>query len=73
MGYARNHLATIATGAFALFLTGLWSYFMDFAPLTNLIFMMAVPITWFMTLICWISQKSTDYTHNHAPNEKQLE
>ncbi len=73
MGYARNHLATLATGAFALVLTGLWSYFMDFAPLTNLIFMMAVPITWFMTLICWISQKSTDYTHNHAPSEKQLE
>jgi hypothetical protein len=73
MGYARNHLATLITGAFALVLTGLWSYFMDFAPLTNLIFMMAVPITWFMTLICWIAQKSTDYTHNHTPSEKQLE
>ena len=73
MGYVRNHLATLATGAFALTLTGLWAYFMDFAPLTNLIFQMAVPITWFMTFICWIAQKSTDYTHNHATSEKQLE
>ena len=24
MGYARNHLATIVTGAFALVLTGIW-------------------------------------------------
>lgn len=35
---------------------------------------MAVPITWFMTFTCWISQKSTDYMHNHAPahSEKSL-
>lgn len=74
MGYVKNHLATLATGAFAITLTGLWPYFMDFAPLLNLIFMMAVPITWFLTFTCWIAQKSTDYMHNQAPNEKkQLE
>ena len=74
MGYVGNHLATLATGAFAITLTGLWPYFMDFAPLLNFIFIMAVPITWFLTFTCWIAQKSTDYMHNHVPNEKkQLE
>ena len=65
MGYLGNHLATIATGAFAAVLTGLWPIFIDFAPILNFIFMMAVPITWFLTFTCWISQKSTDYTHHH--------
>lgn len=73
MGYARNHLATLATGAFALVLTGLWPYFMGFAPTLNLTFMIVVPITWFLAVVCWLAQKSTDYTHNHAPSEKQLE
>ena len=38
MGYLRNHLATVTTGAFAAVLTGLWPYFMDFAPDMNTIF-----------------------------------
>ncbi|MHA7733416.1 hypothetical protein [Nitrosopumilus sp. S6] len=66
MGYLGNHLATISTGVFAAVLTGLWPWFLDFAPLLNFIFIMAVPITWFLTFTCWISQKSTDYMHNHA-------
>jgi len=68
MGYFGNHLATLVTGVFAAVLTGLWPYFIDFAPLLNFIFIMAVPITWFMTFTCWISQKSTDYMHNHTPS-----
>ncbi len=67
MGYFGNHLATLVTGVFATVLTGLWLYFVDFVPILNLIFTMAVPITWFLVLMCWISQKSTDYVHNHAP------
>jgi tellurite resistance protein len=67
MGYLGNHLATIVTGVFAAILTGLWPYFVDFAPILNFVFIMAVPITWFLTFTCWISQKSTDYMHNHAP------
>jgi DNA polymerase sigma len=27
---------------------------------------MAVPITWFMALTCWLSQKSADYATNHG-------
>jgi hypothetical protein len=65
MGYLGNHLATIATGTFAAILTGLWPIFVDLAPILNFVFIMAVPITWFLTFTCWISQKSTDYTHNH--------
>jgi len=66
MGYLGNHLATIVTGVFAAILTGLWPYFVDFAPILNFVFIMAVPITWFLTFTCWISQKSTDYMHKHA-------
>jgi len=75
MGYLRNHLATVITGIFAAVLTGLWPYFIDFAPMMNIIFIISVPITWFLTLMCWLTQKSTDYMHKHAPthtnNEKK--
>ena len=67
MGYLGNHLATITTGVFAAILTGLWPYFVNFAPILDFVFIMAVPITWFLTFTCWISQKSNDYVHKHAP------
>jgi hypothetical protein len=73
MGYLGNHLATIATGAFAAILTGLWPYFVDFAPILQFVFIMAVPITWFLTFTCWISQKSADYMHKHAPAHAHTE
>ncbi len=73
MGYLGNHLATVATGIFAAVLTGLWPYFVDFAPILNFVFIMAVPITWFLTFTCWISQKSADYMHKHAPSHTQTE
>lgn len=66
MGYLGNHLATITTGIFAAVLTGLWPYFVDMAPILNFVFIMAVPITWFLVFTCWISQKSADYMHSHA-------
>ncbi|AFS81696.1 hypothetical protein NKOR_09235 [Candidatus Nitrosopumilus koreensis AR1] len=72
MGYLGNHLATVVTAVFAAVLTGLWPYFVDFAPILNFVFIMAVPITWFLAFTCWISQKSTDYMHKHAHhNEKK--
>ena len=73
MGYLGNHLATIVTGVFAAVLTGLWPYFVDFAPILNFVFIMAVPITWFLTFTCWISQKSTDYMHSHTPSHAHSE
>ena len=68
MGYWRNHMATIITAGFAAVLTGLWPPFYDYAPILNFVFIMAVPITWFLALTCWLSQKSVDYTtkHSHA-------
>jgi conjugal transfer/entry exclusion protein len=71
MGYVGNHLATLVTGVFAAILTALWPYFTDFAPILNFVFIMAVPIMWFLTFTCWISQKSTDYMHNHAPSHTE--
>jgi len=73
MGYLGNHLATVVTGVFAVILTGLWPYFVDFAPILHFVFIMAVPITWFLTFTCWISQKSTDYMHKHAPSHAHSE
>lgn len=61
MGYLGNHLATVVTGVFAAILTGLWPIFVDFAPILNFVFTMAVPITWFLTVMCWVSQRSADY------------
>jgi hypothetical protein len=66
MGYLRNNLATLVTGVFAAILTGLWIVFLDFAPILNFIFLMAVPITWFLTFMCWIVQKGTDYSHKYS-------
>jgi hypothetical protein len=71
MGYVGNHLATLVTGVFAVILTALWPYFVDFAPILNFVFIMAVPIMWFLVFTCWISQKSTDYMHKHTHTEKK--
>ncbi|MBT8242205.1 MAG: hypothetical protein HKO48_05110 [Nitrosopumilus sp.] len=70
MGYVGNHLATLVTGVFAGVLTGLWAFW-DLSPILDFVFLMAVPITWFMAFTCWISQKSTDYVHNHAPSHSE--
>jgi len=71
MGYLGNHLATIVCGVFAAILTALWPYFVDFAPILEFVFIMAVPIMWFLVVVCWVSQKSTDYMHKHAHTEKK--
>lgn len=68
MGYLGNHLATVVTGVFAAVLTGLWPVLVDFAPILQFVFIMAVPITWFLTVICWLSQKSADYAHKQTPH-----
>ncbi len=67
MGYMGNHLATVVCAVFAAILTGLWPIFVDFAPIMEFIFIMAVPIMWFLVAVCWISQKSADYMHKNAP------
>ena len=78
MGYLRNHLATVATGAFAATLTALWPWFVHDlgATVLDFVFLMAVPITWFLTLMCWLAQKSADYAHRygaeqHSPHDEK--
>ena len=73
MGYFYNHLATLSVGAFAALLTGLWPIFVDFGPILDFTFMVVVPITWFLTLMCWLTQKSTDYIHKHEPTHTDTE
>jgi hypothetical protein len=73
MGHLRNHLATLVMGTFAAILTGLWPYFVDFAPILNFTFIVVVPISWFLTVVLWVSQKSNDYMHKHAPAHTNTE
>jgi len=72
MGYVKNHLATLVSGAFAVVLSGLYFPLVDFAPQLQFIFIMAVPIMWFMVFVCWISQKAADNNHgSHSHDEKK--
>lgn len=64
MGYLKNHLATLVMGAFAAVLTMLWVWFNGFAPILDFVFIMAVPISWFLVIVLWLAQMSTDYMHN---------
>lgn len=73
MGYAKNHLATIVMAVFSVILTALWPYFVDFAPLLEFIFIMAVPISWFLVVVLWLAQKSTDYMHGTESHETHYE
>lgn len=66
MGYMKNHLATVTTGAFAITLCILWVWFNGQTALLDFVFIMAIPITWFLTITCWLAQKSADYIHENA-------
>jgi hypothetical protein len=70
MGYVYNNLATLVCGVFAAVLTLLWPMFVDYAEVFDLVFLLAVPIMWFLTLVCYISQVSQDYAHrDHKPSK----
>ena len=71
MGHVNNHLATLVCGVFAAVLTGIWPLMVDFAPILNLVFIMAVPIMWFLTFIVWIAQRAADYNHVQSHDEKK--
>ena len=72
MGYVFNHLATLVCGVFAAVLTLLWPMFVDYSAVFDLVFMLAVPIMWFLTIICFVAQKSADYMHGsgHKSSKK---
>ena len=70
MGLVYNHLATLVVAIFASVLTLLWPMFVDYAAVLDVVFLLAVPITWFLTAVCLVSQISTDYMHGHEPTQK---
>ena len=74
MGYLYNHLATLVCAVFASVLTLLWPMFVEFDQVFDLVFIMAVPIMWFLTIVCFVAQKSADYMHgqghSHEPTKK---
>ena len=70
MGYLYNHLATVVCAVFAGVLTLLWPLFVDFAAVLDVVFIMAVPIMWFLTAVCFVAQKSADYVHGHQLSHK---
>ena len=70
MGYLYNHLATLVCAVFAAVLTLLWPMFVDFAQVLDVVFIMAVPVMWFLTIICFVAQRSTDYMHRQGHSDK---
>jgi len=71
MGYVFNHLATLVCGVFASVLTLLWPMFVEYAEVLDVVFILAVPIMWFLTAVCFVAQKSADYAHgSHKPSKK---
>ena len=70
MGYLYNHLATLVCGVFASVLTLLWPMFVDYAEVLDVVFILAVPIMWFLTAVCFVAQRSADYMHKHEPSHK---
>ena len=70
MGLLYNHLATLVCAVFASVLTLLWPMFVDYAAAMDVVFILAVPIMWFLTAVCFVSQISADYMHGHEPSHK---
>ena len=72
MGLVYNHLATLVVAAFATVLTLLWPLFVDYAAVLDVVFLLAVPITWFLAAVCFVAQISADYMHGHEPTQKSI-
>jgi hypothetical protein len=70
MGLVYNHLATLVVAAFATVLTLLWPLFVDYAAVLDVVFLLAVPITWFLAAVCFVAQISADYMHGHELTQK---
>ena len=70
MGLVYNHLATLVVAAFASVLTLLWPMFVDYVAVLDVVFLLAVPITWFLAAVCFVAQISADYMHgDHKPKK----
>ena len=69
-----NHLATLVCGVFSGGLVLLWYLFHNVIlgglAVLDVVFIMALPPMFFLTIICFVSQKSVDYMHGHEPTQK---
>ena len=69
-----NHLATLVCGVFSGVLVLLWYLFHNVIlgglTVLDVVFIMALPPMFFLTIICFVSQKSVDYKHGHEPTQK---
>ncbi len=72
MGYLHNQLATVVCGAFAVVLSLLWVIMEPMFPVLGLVFLMAVPITWFLVFMCWIVQKGNDFMKEYHGKTKPV-
>ena len=71
MGYVYNHFATLVCAVFASVLTLLWPMFVEYSEVLDVVFILAVPIMWFLTAVCFVAQRSADYMHGgHKPSKK---
>ncbi|HSB56724.1 MAG TPA: hypothetical protein VLD38_02800 [Nitrosopumilaceae archaeon] len=67
-----GHIPTATVGALAAVLTGLYFVLPDAMHFTMTVFIVAA---WFLTVICWLAQKSADYMHkygSHSEIKKKL-
>ena len=67
-----NHLATLVCAVFASVLTLLWTMFVEFDHVFDLVFIMAVPIMWFITIVCFVAQRSADWMHGQDHSHKSV-
>jgi len=69
-----NHLATLVCGVFSGVMVLLWYLFHNVIlgglAVLDVVFIMALPPLFFLTIICFVSQKSADYMHGHEPTQK---
>ncbi|MFM7861639.1 MAG: hypothetical protein ACKO7Y_02725 [Candidatus Nitrosotenuis sp.] len=66
MGYLRNHLATVVTSCFAVFLTGVYFYM---PPILHQLLLVSTIVTWFLVVVCYLAQKSVDWTKKYGVHE----
>lgn len=67
-----GHIPTATVGALAAVLTGLYFVLPDAVHFTMSVFIIAA---WFLTIICWLAEKSADYMHkygSHSEIKKKL-
>jgi len=62
-----GHVPTATVGALAAVLTGLYFVLPDAVHFTMLVFIIAA---WFLTVICWLAQKSADYMHKYGSHNE---